>query len=144
LPNIHRADLKRGFVPFSPGLDDIGESIVELHEGSGGSITPWLATDTIGEISIGPSDSEVEDEIELLVEGGVVGLTLPRIVKGRAFPLTFLPKGFSDWNFHHALRVVIDVGVDLILVPDQAIGVEVLIEIARGHAVVAVCRFIWI
>jgi hypothetical protein len=70
-PHLHTLDGQAPSVTWTPGWVPLCLTIPELLGGGVGCITPWLVSDTIFEESICSTDSNVEDEEEILVEGRV-------------------------------------------------------------------------
>jgi len=55
--------------------------IPEFVGGGSTSVGPGLTTDTVGEVSISTTGSNVHDEEELTVEGSGVGFVSPGVIK---------------------------------------------------------------
>ena len=90
-------------------------------------VTVRLVAVVVGEVSIDTTDGDVEDEVEVSVEGSTVGLTSPGVVLGTA--LASLEEAFlGEVNIEDNVGLVIDVGNESVLSPEETVDVEVVSE----------------
>ena len=94
-----------------------------MIDGVGSSVGPWLTAETVWEVSICSTDGHVEDDVEVLVEWGVVAAAFPRVVL--VLPATLLKEALSRHvDVKDDVRFIIDVCEESIFGPDEAIGVH--------------------
>ena len=89
-------------------------------------VGPGLAAIAIREVAIGAANSNVEDQEEVLVERSVdVLLVYPRVVT--VLPTASLPEGLGGCvDIEDDLVRCIDVSLDAVLGPNQAIDMEIV------------------
>lgn len=92
-PDLDAVNLQGSIVTF-PGLEPGALSVVKSVHRLGVLVRPGLATNTVREIAIGSTASNIKDNVELLVEGGSIVLTGPWVVERRIFlgELSSLPE----------------------------------------------------
>lgn len=98
-------------------------------------VCPRLAALTIWEVAIGATNSHVEDEVELSVEGSRVVLVDPGIVETAGIGSSLEETLLSEVHVQHNVGRTVNVGVESVLVPVEAIGVPVLIKVNRRNVV---------
>jgi len=115
-----------GVVPAGVPL---ASCVVEVVGGGGAGIDPWLAALAIGEVAINPADSDVEDQVEFLVEGRSVGLIHPWVVAGKT---ASLPEALlTHINIEHHIALIVNVGHESVFGPKKTVGVETISERLR-------------
>jgi len=86
-------------------------------------VNPWLTALAILEPAVGGTDSQVHDEVELLVEGSGVALgVLPGVVETGAVGIglgevSVLEEGLVEVRVHDLEQARVDVGEDVLLAP---------------------------
>lgn len=95
-------------------------------------VAPRLAALTIGEVVSCATNSQVQDDVVFAVEGSSIWLVDPWVVIGLR-ELTALPEALIlEANLENLVGLVIDVGVEAVLVPVETVGVEL---ISKGRAI---------
>ena len=89
-------------------------------------VSPGLAALAIGEVPVGATRSNIHDNVELLVEGGVdITLVGPRVVA--LAPATSFPEGLGGGvNVEDYVVGSIEVSGETILGPEQTVDMEVV------------------
>lgn len=122
--NLDPVNLKSSVFTF-PGGIPLSLSIVESVNRVRVHVAPRLAANTVGEVCIGSADSHVENEVEFSIEGGSVVLTNPGVVEaGRELASIEEALG-SEVNLEDLIGLVINVGIDTSLIPEEAVDVEI-------------------
>ena len=99
---------------------------VELTGGTTRVVGPWFAALAVREVSICAADSDIQDEVEVLVEGRVVTAACPWVV---VLEVTSLSEALRlHVDVEDDIVDVINVGEKSVLSPDQAIGVHAIRE----------------
>ena len=115
-----------GSVLTLPGWVPLALGVVERVGGMRVSVGPRLAANTIGEVVACASNCYIHNDVELSVERSGVWLTNPWVVVSlrevAALPETLL----SKVDFEDLFIPVIDVSVETILIPVEAVCVEVV------------------
>jgi hypothetical protein len=97
----------------------------------------------IREIAINTTDCNVHNKIELLVEGRIVGLSLPRVILGW-WETTLFPEALS-WHIDIKNNVIlsVNVGEETIGGPQEAVDVH---SVSKGFSVLvlSVCQRIFV
>ena len=128
LPYLHRVNFHGSlvglrvvpsFVPLAPRVPE-GVDRVWVR------ICPRLVALAVGEVTIGATNGNVQDQVEVLVEGGIHRATLPRVVSFAK--ITSLPEGFSGVDVKDHISGIVKVGLNAIGGPCQTIDVEVISE----------------
>jgi len=103
-------------------------SVPESVDRGGVGVTPGLAALTVGEVAIGATGSDVHDQVEVLVEGGVDLLLVgPRVIA--IGPLTTFPeRHLRCVNVENNVVRGVEIGSDSILGPEETIDMEVVSE----------------
>jgi len=112
LPHLDALDLELttllpSWVPGVPGIPELERSV-------GGSVDPRLASDVVLEPTIGTTNSDVEDEVEVLVERSRVGTAGPWVlerstVAGGRWEVTFGPEWLVEVDVHDLEKAGVDV-----------------------------------
>jgi hypothetical protein len=80
----------------------------------------------VGEVGVGATDSDVKDEVELLVEGSVQGLVMPGVELGVG-EVASIPVGdLAHVNVKNNVLGGVEVGLDSLLGPNETVDVEVV------------------
>ena len=104
--------------------------VPELLLRGGGLVDPGLAVDAVLEPAVGAADGDVEDEVEVLVEGGGVAAGLaPRIDDAGAVgvgegEVPLLPERLVEVGVEDLQEAGVDVGEDVLFAPLDAEGVR--------------------
>ena len=87
-------------------------------------VVPGLASNTIGEVSVGTTDGQIEYEVELAIERGGVVLADPRVVEGGRELSSVEEALLGEIDLEDFISRVINVCEELFVVPIETIGVE--------------------
>ena len=128
LPDLNRVDLHSSLIgvwvrpSWVPGAPAVPKCVHTVRVG----VAPGLAALAIREVAIRSTDSNVEDQEEVLVERCIdILLVYPRVVT--VLPTASLPEGLGGCiNIEDDLVRCVDVGLDAVLGPEQAIDMEIV------------------
>jgi len=129
---VHLHTLDDHLTVLLPGGVPLVASIPELLSGEATAISPRLARSTVLEPTIGTTDSDVENEVEVLVEGSVVlASSSPRVHESGTVTVangesTLLPERLVEVDVHDLEKTRVDVGENILLGPLEAESVETL------------------
>lgn len=104
--------------------------VPEVTLGSWAGVNPWLALNTVLEPTVGATNSDVEDEVEILVEGsGVYASLAPWVdetsaVGVRDREVALLPEWLVEVDVHDLKETSVDVREDVLLAPFETESVE--------------------
>jgi hypothetical protein len=124
-PDLDGVDLHGGLVGLgvSPGLVP-AVVVVEPVLSVVISVGPWLAAIAVTEEAVCASDSDVHDQVELLVEWSIVTAAVPWVLTAEVTSLVEALTMHVD--IEDNVVWVVDVGVESLVSPDQAVGVHVV------------------
>jgi hypothetical protein len=136
VPDLDAIDLEGA--PITPGGPPLSLVVVELGRGTLGHVGPGLGSDSVLEVSGSSSDGQVKDEVVGSVEGGVLVLgVLPGI--GPVAHSGLVPVALSTViHLQDTVGIIIEVGVDLLVIPVEAESVEGIGEASSGGGLFSV------
>lgn len=114
-----------------PGRLPLSTTLPELLLSVGGKVDPWLAVETITEPTVGTTDSDVDDEEEVLVEWSGLGSGSPGVDQGSTIvsgggEVSSLPESSVEVDVHDLEKTSVNVREDVPLGPFDTKGVETL------------------
>jgi len=113
--DLHLTTLLPGWIPLVAGVPELKRSV-------GSSVNPWLAVDVVLEPSVGATDSDVEDKVEVLVERSRVGTASPWVLEGSTvaggrWEVALGPEWLVEVDVHDLEKTGVDVGENVLLGP---------------------------
>lgn len=126
LPHLNLANFHLASSWFGPSwIPDVALR-PEVSPGSGRAVEPWLTTLSILEPTIGSSNSDVDDEVELLIKRRLItaGLT-PYVLQTGSVAVgkrksSALPERFVEIGVQDLEKTSVDIGEEVLLGPFEA------------------------
>jgi len=127
LPHLDALDLE--LTTLLPGWVPGVSGVPELKRGIGGGVDPRLAIDVVLEPTVGTTNSDVEDEVKVLVERSGVATASPWVlergtVAGGRWEVALGPEWLVEIDVHDLKKTGVDVGKDVLLRPLNTESVE--------------------
>lgn len=138
---------------FRPGRVPLIASVPELVRCDRVAVYPRLARNTILEPAVGTPDSNVQDEIEVLIKRGCRSARSPRVddcsaVGVSCWEVTLLPEWLVEVDVHDLEKTSVNVSEDILWAPFETIRVETRSVSRVKRLVLAVCApptvIIWV
>jgi len=126
-PDIDRVNSESGLVALPCGVP-LAFSIVECINGVRILVGPRLSTLAIREVSVGTTDGEIQNKVELSVERSSVVLTDPGVVEFLWEFAALEEALLGEIDLEDFLAFVVNVSVEFVLVPVKSVDVEIIIE----------------
>jgi len=124
---LNPVNLKGGIIA-PPCLPPLALVVVEAVDRMRVLVVPGLAAYAIGEVGVGATNGQVEDEVELAIERSGVVLVDPRVVKSLRESSALVEALLGEVDLEHLVCRVIKVSVKLLIIPVETISVELFAE----------------